>query len=1063
MFVNFFIRRPVFSTVIALVIVLAGGVCIPLLPVAQFPQIAPPVVQVTATYTGASASVVENTVTRPLEQQINGVEGMMYMTSSSSNDGSCTINVTFKVGYDLNIAAVDVQNRVAIAQPQLPEDVVRIGITTQKQSTNFIQAINLISPKGTHDNLFLSNYAAINIVDVLKRIPGMGNVTIFGERKYSMRFWLDPDRLTGLNMTASDVINAIKDQNIQVAAGAIGQPPIPDSQAFQYTITTKGRLESVEEFEDIIVRNGPDGSIVRVKDIAKVELGAENYGWFTTLNGKSAITIGIYQLPDANSVQLAEQVRQTLERLSQRFPDDINYRIVYDTTIFVTESIKEVLITLGEAIILVFLVIYLFLQKPRVTLIPAITIPVSLIGAFGLMMAFGFSINTLSLFGLVLAIGLVVDDAIVVVENAERIIEEEGLSAREATEKAMAEVTGPVIATTLVLFAVFIPVGFMPGISGQLYKQFALTIACSVGISALNALTLSPAMCAIILKKKEEGKEFVFFALFNRAFAWATDLYVRGVAIFIQRWKIVLAGFGLLLIATLLFFRMVPTGFIPSEDQGYFFVIMQAPEGTAVGRTMQITSQIEEIALSTPGVEDVLTIGAFNMVSSTADSSAASVIIILKPWRDRETPETNIGSIMGSIQARVHSISDALIFVFNPPPIQGLSTTGGFQFMLQDLEDKGIDSLATIAKSIIGQGRMHPALTPPTTMFKANYPQLYVDLDREKAKALGIPISQIFNTLQVYLGSFYVNDFNKFGRVYRVFLQAEQDFRTDRTDISKLYVKSDVGDLIPLSSLITIRNIRGPQTISHYNVYRSIEIDGGNADGYSSGQAISAMEDIATKSLPQGYGYEWTGTALQEIQSGGMAPYIFALAFIFVFLFLAAQYESYSMPLIIMLAVPLAILGALVAQWWRGLVDDVYCQIGLVMLIGLASKNAILIVEFAKEKHEQGLSIVDAALSAVRIRLRPILMTALAFILGVVPLVIAEGAGAASRHSLGTAVFGGMIASTFLSLILVPVLFVLVEGLRERGIHREDLLHARAWIGSQFKRLWQWQFKWWRR
>ncbi len=1053
MFVNFFIRRPVFSTVIALVIVLAGGVCIGLLPVAQFPEIAPPVVQVSATYTGASAAVVEDTVTRPLEEQINGVEGGMYMSSTSNNDGTCTINVTFNIGYDLNIAAVDVQNRVAIALPQLPDDVKRIGVTTQKQSTDFIQAINLFSPDETYDDLFLSNYAAINLVDVLKRLPGMGNVTIFGERKYSMRFWLDPDKLTGMNLTAADVINAIQDQNIQVAAGAIGQPPMGPGQAFQYTISTKGRLQSVEEFENIIVRTGSDSSVVRIRDVARVELGAENYGWFTTLNGKNAITIGIYQLPGANSVQLAKEVRATMERLSKRFPKGLEYKIPYDTTIFVTESIKEVLVTLGEAIILVFLVIFLFLQSARTTIIPAITIPVSLIGTFGLMMALGFSINTLTLFGLVLAIGLVVDDAIVVVENASRIMEEENLSAREATEKAMGEVVGPIIATTLVLFAVFVPVAFMPGISGQLYKQFALTIAFSVGISAINALTLSPAMCAVILKRRQEGREPAFFRLFNRFFAWATESYVRGVGVFIRRWKIIIGGFAALLVVTLLFFRMLPTGFLPDEDQGYFFMIMQGPEGTAVDRTMQVTQEIEEIAAATPGVQDIITIGAFNLITANVDSSAATLIIILKPWRERETPETDIKAIMGSIQAQVRHISDALIFAFNPPPIRGLSTTGGFQFMLQDQQDKGIDPLAAVTRSIMQQAMQDPSLAGMSTQFKTNYPQLYVNLDRDKAKQLGIPVSQIFNVLQAYLGSFYVNDFNKFGRVYRVFVQAQDQFRSDRTDISRLYVRSSEGDLVPLSALITIDTIRGPQTITHYNVYRSVEIDGNNAPGYSSGQAINTMEKIAAKILPEGYGFEWTGTALQEIVSGGLAPYIFALAIIFVFLFLAAQYESYSMPLMIMLAVPLAILGALVAQWSRGLVNDVYCQIGLVMLIGLASKNAILIVEFAKEKHEQGMGIVDAALKAVHIRLRPILMTALAFILGVVPLVIATGAGSASRHSLGTAVFGGMIASTFLSLVLVPVLYVLIETLRERGLHREDFVKAKILATTLIKRL----------
>jgi multidrug efflux pump len=1038
MFVNFFIERPIFASVIAMVIVLTGVICIPLLPVAQFPQIAPPTVQTTATYVGASSSVVEGTTTQLIEQQINGTEGMMYMTSTSNNDGSLTINSTFEIGYDLDIAAVDVQNRVAIAQPQVPEDVRRLGITTQKMSTDFFMAINLVSAEPGMDSLFLSNYAAINIVDVLKRLRGMGNVMIFGERKYSMRFWLDPQKLTSMGLTATDVINAVQDQNIQVAAGAIGQPPAPQGQAFQYTITTKGRLQSVDEFENIIVHTGDDGAIVRVKDVARVELGAENYNWFTNLNSGEAITIGLYQLPDANAVDVAKRTRATMEELARAFPKGLEYKIVYDTTVFVTESIKEVLITLGEAMILVFLVIFVFLQSFRSTLIPAVTIPVSLIGTFGLMMALGFSINTLTLFGLVLAIGLVVDDAIIVVENVSRLIEEKGLAAKEATIQAMAEVTSPIIATTLVLFAVFVPVAFMPGISGQLYKQFALTIACSVGISALNALTLSPALCAIVLRAKMESHHW-FFVGFNKGFGWFQHHYERAVALFLKRWKWIIAGFAALLATTALFFSLVPTGFVPAEDMGYFFMIMQGPEGSSVERTLEINRKVEHIALSTPGIADVLTIGGFNMITNTVDSSASTFIIPLDPWDERTTPELSLDGIMQRMRAQVRAIPEAVILAFNPPPIRGLSTTGGFQFMLQDRAGKDIDALAGVARQIIQAGAERPELMPLTTTFKVNYPQLYVDLDRDKAQSLGIPISTIFNLLQAYLGSLYVNDFNKFGRVYRVYIQAGNEYRNDLTDISNLYVRSSSGDLIPLSTLVRIDEIRGPQTISHYNMFRSVEIDGANAPGYSSGQAIKAMDEIAAKVLPEGYNYEWTGTALQEIKSGKLAPFIFALALIFVFLFLAAQYESFSMPLMVMLAVPLAILGALVAQWMRGLVNDVYCQIGLVMLIGLASKNAILIVEFAKEKHEQGLSILEAAMTAARIRLRPILMTALAFILGVVPLVIASGAGAESRHSLGTAVFGGMLASTFLSLVLVPVLYALIETIRERGISRADL------------------------
>ncbi len=1053
MFVNFFIKRPIFSTVISLVIVLAGVVCIPILPVAQFPEIAPPTVQVSSTYTGASAEVVERTVTQPLEEQINGVEGMTYMSSTSSNDGSSNITVTFDVGYDLNTAAVDVQNRVNIALPKVPEDVRRYGVTTQKQSTNFILIVNLFSPDNKYDDLFLSNYASINIVDVLKRIRGVGDVQIFGERKYSMRFWLDPDRLTGMDLTVQEVISAIQDQNIQVAAGGIGDPPAPEGQAFQYAVNTKGRLEEVEEFKDIIVRTEEDGAVVRIRDIAEVDLGAENYRWFFNLNGKGCAGIGVFQLAGANAVQIADQVKQTMASLSKHFPEGMEYTIAYDTTMFVKQSIREVIMTLILAIILVISVIYIFLQDWRSTLIPCVTIPVSLIGTFGIMMAFGFSINTLTLFGLVLAIGTVVDDAIVVVENASRLIETEGLSPAEAAMKGMAEVTGPVIATTLVLFAVFVPVAFMPGISGQLYKQFALTIAFSVGISTICALTLSPAMCAIVLRPKA-SQQGMFFTVFNRGFDWSTHIYKGLVEHFIKKWKMIVMGFLVLMLATYFVFQRVPTAFVPDEDQGYFFVIAQGPEGMSLERTHEVSSRMEKMIMATDGVEDMLTIGGYNLMTQALDSSSTTLITVLTNWDERRTPELSINGIMKDVNQKLSTIKEVSAFSFNPPPIQGLSQTGGFQFELQDVGGGEISALEKVSEKVIAEGKRYPALAPLSKTFKVNYPQFYVDLDRTKAKTLGIPIADIFNTLQSYLGSFYVNDFNKFGRIYRVFLQAKDKYRSDMTDISRLYVRSSKGQMIPLSALIKVRRITGPQTVTHYNLFRNVEINGANALGYSSGEAIKAMEEISRKILPDGYSYEWTGTALQEILSAGMAPFIFGLALAFVFLFLAAQYESWSLPVIIMMAVPLAMLGALTAQWWRGLYNDVYCQIGLVMLIGLASKNAILLVEFAKDKHEEGMSIVEAAITAARIRLRPILMTALSFILGVVPLVLATGAGAASRHSLGTAVFGGMIASTFLSLGVVPVLFVVIVGLKERGIRRADLAGFFAWIKRDLRKLW---------
>ena len=1032
MFVNFFINRPIFSTCIALVIVLAGLVCIPILPIAQFPQITPPTVQVSATYTGASAEVVEQTVTSPIEEQVNGVEGMIYMQSTSGNDGTSTLNVTFEIGYDLDIAAVDVQNYVAIALPRVPEDVRRYGVTTKKQSTNLVLAINLISPDKSFDSLFLSNYADINIVDPLKRIPGMGDVKIMGEKKYSMRFWLDPDKLTSMGLTSSDVINAIRDQNLQVAAGSIGQPPSPKDQAFQYTITAKGRLSTVEEFEDIIVRTKPDGSVVRIDDVARVELGAENYQWFSKMNAQETAMIGVYQLPEANSVNIANNVREIMEQLSKRFPKGVEYFIAYDTTIFVEESIKEVIITLFEAIVLVFLVIYVFLQNWRSTLIPAITIPVSLVGTFGLLMALGFSINTLTLFGLVLAIGTVVDDAIVVVENVSRIIEEEGLSAMEAAKKGMAEVASPVIATSLVLFAVLVPVAFMPGISGQLYKQFVLTIACAVGISTINALTLSPALCAILLRPKEKHQGW-FFSKFDKFFDSAATKYKAWLQIFIDRKKIIMIGFGILVVCTGLLLKYLPTGFVPPEDQGYFFVLAQGPDGASLERTGKLGDKLEQMIMNIPGVSNVLTIGGYNIVNAILDPSSISLFVILKPWGERTTNELSLDSIIRTVYMQGSSVNEAIVMPFNPPPIQGLSTTGGFQFELQDYQSRSLDKFSQVAQNFILQAAQRPELTPLSTSFKVNYPQFYINLDRTKLKTMGINVSEVFSTLQAYLGSLYVNDFNKFGRVYRAYIQAEKDFRSKAKDITKLYVRNDKKEMVPISSVAQVEEIRGVQSIQHYNIYRSVELNGGAAPGYSSGQAIKAMEQLAKENLPESFGYEWTGTAYQEKESGNAAPLIFSLALIFVFLFLAAQYESWSMPMMVMLAVPLAMLGALGFVWIRGLTNDVYCQIGLVMLIGLASKNAILIVEFAKTKRDEGLSIVNAAIEASHIRLRPILMTALSFILGVFPMVIAKGAGAASRHSLGTAVFGGMIASTFLSLILVPVLYVVIQTIREHG------------------------------
>ena len=1032
--VDFFINRPVLSTVIAILITLVGLISIPALPIAQFPQISPPTVQVSATYTGASAEVVEETVTTIIEEQINGVEGMTYMQSQSSNDGTSGITVTFDVGYDLDIAAVDVQNKVELAKPRLPTEVNNYGLDVEKQSTSLTLAVNLVSPDGSRDAIFLSNYIDIHIKDVLQRVPGVGSLTIWGERKYSMRVWMDPDKLTSLGLTPTDVSNAIQDQNQQIPAGSIGQPPIPEGQQFQYSITTKGRLSTVEEFENIILKTDTDGSILRIKDVATVDLGAESYSTLAYMNGTSTVGIGIYQLPNANALSVANQIKSAMEKLSKDFPSGMKYEIVYDTTTFVKDSIREIIKTLFEAFALVFIVSFIFLQSFRATIIPTITIPVSLIGTMALVNALGFSINMLTLFGLVLAIGLVVDDAIVVVENVSRIIEEKGLKAREAASFAMHEVTGPIVATSLVLMAVFVPVSFFPGIVGSMYNQFALTIACAVAISTINALTLSPALCAIFLKDQEPRKGR-FFTWFNQSFDNFKNRYEGVLNRVIQRWGLVIVAFVILLGATYLLLKTVPAGFVPAEDQGYFIVNVQGPEGASLERTDTIIQEANKTLLGIDGVENVIAIAGLNFLTSTADANAAAMFAVLKPYSKRKSSKLSVFSLIETATQELSKIEGAIIVIFNAPPIQGLSAQGGFTFELQDRTGLGFDVMSKVANEIIADADKSGNFVGVFTSFTDNVPQLYVELDRTKAQTLGVPVSNVFDSLQAYLGALYVNDFNKFGKVYRVFIQAEDDFRTNIDDIGKLYTNNNNGDMVPLNTLIDVDQRTGPETISHYNLYRSIEINGSPKPGYSEGAALKYIAAAAEKYMPEGMGYEWSGISYQQIKAGNLAPLIFLLSIVFVFLFLAALYESWSMPLMIMLAVPIAILGALLAQYIRGLQNDIYCQIGLVLLIGLASKNAILIVEFAKIKRDMGLSIVEAAKEAALIRLRPILMTAFSFILGVVPLVFASGAGAESRHSLGTAVFGGMILSTFLSLIVVPVFYVIIQSIRENGWH----------------------------
>jgi hydrophobe/amphiphile efflux-1 (HAE1) family protein len=980
----------------------------------------------------ANARAVEDSVTTPLEEQINGVEGMVYMSSVSADDGTSTITVTFETGYNLDIAAVDVQNNVEIASSQLPDEVVRAGVTVTKQSSDITIAPNLYSPDGRYDTLFISNYITIHIFDVINCIPGVGMLQMFGERTFAMRIWLDPQKMASLGVTAEDVTSAVSDQNQVVAAGALGQEPATEGQVFQFTLSTLGRLQTVEEFGNIIVRAEADERIVRIKDIGRVELGAELYDEAANVDGQPALPFGVFQLPDANAIELADQVKAELARLSERFPEGLEYETIYDTTLFIRASIKEVLTTLGFAIVLVVFVIFMFLHGLRTTLIPVITIPVCLIGTLAALLAAGFSINTLTLFGMVLAVGLVVDDAIVVVENVTRNLESKAIDVCKAANDAMNQVTGPVIATSLVLMAVFVPVAFTPGITGGLYKQFALTIAFAVAISAFNSLTLSPALCAVLLTN-EASKRHPLFAWFDKGFAHLNEGYESLVGILIRRWVLVVGFFIVALVGTVYLFKSVPTGFVPPEDQGYFIVLMQTPEGTSLERTQEVVSQIEKTLMETPGVAHVIAFAGFSFLNSNSAPNAASLFAILKPWSERTAAnEQLLTYILPTLNAQFAKFPDAEVDAVNPPAIPGLSPTGGFQFELQDYTGGSLTELENITNSFIEDASKRPELQGLFTTFSAQTPGYRIDIDRNKVLSEGVSLNQVFTALQVYLGGYYVNDFNKFGRVYRVYLQAEKDARALTTDISNIYVRNVRGEMIPLSGLVSLHAAVSARNISHYNLFQSAAINGSQAPGYSSNQAIQAMEEIAADILPNTMGYEWTGSAYQEIKAGDVLPYIFALALVMVFLCLAAQYESWSMPFTVILAVPLAMVGALGAQALRGLSNDLYCQIGLIMLIGLASKNAILIVEFARRRREDGFSIEKAATEAARIRLRPILMTAFAFILGVTPLVFSSGAGSSARQSLGTAVFGGMFAATVLSLFVVPVFYVLIERLRTR-------------------------------
>ena len=1030
MSVEFFIKRPIFSSVCALLIILLGLIAIPTLPVANYPEITPPQVSVTSNYVGANAQTVESAVTTVLEQQINGVEGMKYISSNSGNDGTSTVNVTFNLERNIDNAAVDVQNRVASALGRLPNEVKTTGVTVQKVSNSIVLGIGLGSDR--YDSLFVSNYADLYIKDALKRVKGVGDVRIFGERKYSMRLWLDPTKLASRKITASDVYQALAEQNVQVPAGQIGQPPYPKGQNYQMSIRVLGRLKDPKEFGDLIIKKGPDGTLVKLKDVGRAELGAENYGSFLHYNTIDAVGLGVYQLPDANALDVSRGCRQELERLSKRFPPGLKAVVAFDTTLSVDQSIHEVLVTLTQAILLVVIVIFLFLQDWRSTLIPAITIPVSLIGTFAFMKVLGFSINTLTLFGITLATGLVVDDAIVVIENIVRLMKTHNLSSRTAAMEGMAEVTSAVVATSLVLGAVFVPVSFFPGTTGQLYRQFALTIAISVGISAFNALTLTPALSALLLKGEHHHKGL--FGLFNWFMDGLRANYANTLNAVLKARYVVLIGFIALISATVWLYNTVPTAFVPDEDQGYFIITVQGPEGVSLDYTNKVMAKIEALLHKFPEIEGIFSVGGFGFTGNGPNNGV--IFSTLAPWSKRKGEGQTLNAIINRLRQPLASITDATVIPFNPPAINGLGNFGGFQFELLDTAGGEISAIEKATRQMCAKANMTPGLAGVFSSFKANDPQLLVQVDREKAKVLGIPLSDVFSTLQIFLGSLYVNDFDFLNRVYRVYLQADQQFRSNPQDINRLYVRSGNDSLVPLHNLVKVTSTTAPQTISHYNLFRSTEIVGSAAPGFSSGQAIATMEKLADEVLPQGMSYEWSGISLEQVEAAGQAFIIFGLGVIFVFLVLAAQYESFVDPLIILLAVPLAMLGALAAQKMRGLENDVFCQIGLVMLIGLASKNAILIVEFANQLKKRNMPAVQAVIEAATLRLRPILMTSLAFIFGISPLVVAEGAGAGSRHSLGTAVFGGMIVSTVLGLFSVPVLYIIIGSIRDKFVGR---------------------------